>query len=130
MSLTSPTHPDTLAHAAAGGLRDFNHATVPHRDTPAAIAFPGTAYHVIGTLVTVAQRLPQALDQTAEAVGAMNKSGHLTADYGLPAVHVLDTLTALRDAIEHANALTDALERAHSSMSPLGWSGPLPDDDL
>lgn len=130
MSLTSPTPPDTLARAAADALRHFNHATIPHHSTPAAIAYPGTAYHVIGTFGTLARRLPQALYQTAEAIGTMDKSGYLTADHGLPAVHVVDTLTALRDAVDAANALTDALERAHSSMSPLGWSGPLPDDDL
>ncbi|MEV1022266.1 hypothetical protein [Streptomyces sp. NPDC050264] len=120
---------DQYPRRAADAIRTFNHATRPRRDVRSAIAHPGTAYHVIGELTTLAQRLPQALDQTAEAVGAMNATGHLTADHGVPALHVVDTLTALRDAIQHANALTDALERAHGSMSPLGWSGPLPDTE-
>ncbi|MFG2500038.1 hypothetical protein ACGFSB_17730 [Streptomyces sp. NPDC048441] len=99
-----PVHPDALIRHAAEAIREFNHATYPRRDAASAIAYPGTAYHVIGAFVSLAQRLPQSLDQTAEALDAMDASGHLTADHG----------TAARGRRHHRTARRDgARRRAH-----------------
>ncbi|MEV7481893.1 hypothetical protein [Streptomyces halstedii] len=122
------TDPARHPAKAADALRTFNHATLPTRSGP-GIAYPGTVYNTIGAMATLAHRLPQALDHIALALADLHKAGHLTADHGTPTQHTTNAMAALREAEHLAGALTEALERAHNSAGPLGYCGPLPEDD-
>ncbi|WP_329306660.1 hypothetical protein OG322_17755 [Streptomyces sp. NBC_01260] len=128
---TRNTDPARHPSKAADAVRAFNHATLPTRTGP-GIAYPGTIYNAIGSLASLAHRLPQAFDQIAIALADLHKAGHLTADHGTPTQHTTTAAAALRDAERLATALTDALERAHNASSPLGYCGPINDteDDL
>ncbi|MEU0134923.1 hypothetical protein ABZ172_13010 [Streptomyces sp. NPDC006296] len=127
--MTTPTsNPARHPAKAADALRTFNHATLPGRPVP-ALAYPGTIYNAIGSFATLAHRLPQALDHIALALADLHQAGHLTADHGTPTQHTTTAVAALREAERLATALTDALERAHIASSPLGYCGPMPEDD-
>ncbi|MFD9954298.1 hypothetical protein [[Kitasatospora] papulosa] len=125
---THTSNPARHPAKAADALRTFNHATLPGRPAP-ALAYPGTIYNAIGSFATLAHRLPQALDHIALALADLRQAGHLTADHGTPTQHTTTAVAALREAERLATALTDALERAHSASSPLGYCGPMPEDD-
>ncbi|MEU0135662.1 hypothetical protein ABZ172_16780 [Streptomyces sp. NPDC006296] len=126
--MNTPSNPARHPAKAADALRTFNHATLPGRPVP-ALAYPGTIYNAIGSFATLAHRLPQAFDHIALALADLHQAGHLTADHGTPTQHTTTAVAALREAERLATALTDALERAHSASSPLGYCGPMPEDD-
>ncbi|WP_055516102.1 hypothetical protein [Streptomyces ossamyceticus] len=121
--------PNECPRKAAEAVRAFNHATQRTRDRRPGIAYPGTVYRAIGAFGTLAHRLPQAFDQIGTALADLYTAGHLTADHGTPTEHALAVSEALREAETHATAMAEALERAHSASSPLGYSGPIDDTD-
>ncbi|MFF8317149.1 hypothetical protein ACF06V_08280 [Streptomyces bobili] len=123
------TDPTEHPRKAAEAVRAFNHATLPALNGRPGIEYTGTAYHAIGAFTTLAHRLPQSFHQIAMALAELHKDGHLTADHGTPTEHAAVTCAALREAEQHASALAKALERAHSTCSPLGYGGPLDDTD-
>ncbi|MFF0790600.1 hypothetical protein [Streptomyces spiralis] len=123
------TDPVQHPRKAAEAVRAFNRATLPARDGRPGIAYPGTVYRAIGAFTPLANRLPQSFDQIAMALADLHKAGHLTADHGTPAQHTAAACAALREAEQYAIAMTEALERAHSASSPLGYSGPIDDAD-
>lgn len=120
------TDPTVHPRKAAEAVRAFNHATVRHGQQ--GITYPGTVYSAIGAFATLAHRLPQAFDQIGTALADLHTVGHLTADYGTPTQHADAVSVALREAEQHATAMAEALERAHSASSPLGYCGPIDDD--
>ncbi|MEV7481504.1 hypothetical protein [Streptomyces halstedii] len=122
------TDPARHPAKAADAIRAFNHATLPTRSGP-GIAYPGTVYNTVGAMATLAHRLPQALDHIALALADLHKAGHLTADHGTPTQHTTTAVASLREAEHLAGALTEALERAHAATGPLGYCGPMPEDD-
>ncbi|MCX4699058.1 hypothetical protein [Streptomyces sp. NBC_01373] len=125
------TDPVQHPRQAAEAIRSFNHATVPALNGRPGIEYTGTAYRAIGAFTTLAHRLPQSFHQIAMALAELHKAGHLTADHSAPTEHAAVTCAALREAEQHATAMTKALERAHSACSPLGYCGPIDDaDDL
>ncbi|MER5183572.1 hypothetical protein ABT009_35385 [Streptomyces sp. NPDC002896] len=109
---------------AAEAIRAFNHLTFPRPDQPPALPYPGNAYDAIGALKTLAQRLPQTFTQTGNALERLVTAGHLSAVHGTPVMHVTETQDLLRDAGDLAARLAAVLERAHSAVSPLSYSGP------
>jgi hypothetical protein len=122
------TDPTEHPRKAAEAVRSFNHATRWASGGRPGIAYPGTVYRAVGAFATLAYRLPQAFDQIGTALANLHKGGHLTADHGTSTEHAIAVSEALREAEQHATAMAQALERAHNASSPLGYSGPLDDE--
>jgi hypothetical protein len=105
------------AYLAAQAVRGLNHAT----PTPDAYPYPGDVYTVIGELLALAQRLPQALTQAAAALDAMDDAGHVRdvtgPDHTLATV--VEVTAGLQDAAGAAAALTEALTAAHNPAGRL-----------
>ncbi|WP_045559419.1 hypothetical protein [Streptomyces sp. FxanaA7] len=127
--MSRTTDPTEHPRKAAEAIRAFNHATSRALDRRPGIAYTGTVYRAIGAFGTLAHRLPQALDQIGTALADLHTAGHLTADHGTPTDHADAVSTALREVEQHATAMAEALERAHSAASPLGYCGPIDDTD-
>jgi hypothetical protein len=126
---TRKTDPVQYPRKAAEAVRAYNHVTLPTLNARFGLAYPGTVYQAIGAFTSLAHRLPQSFDQIGRALADLHKAGHLTADHGTPTEHADATSVALREAERHATAMAEALERAHSASSPLGYSGPVDDAD-
>ncbi|MCT9090491.1 hypothetical protein N4G70_16700 [Streptomyces sp. ASQP_92] len=126
-----PTHltPGALANKAAEAVRSLNHAT---QSAKGELTYPGDAYDVVASLKTLTQRLPQTFQQLAFFLEALGETDAVTADHGAPDEHLAEARSALASCSLIAQTLTEHLDRAHNALSPLGWSGPLPDtaDDL
>ncbi|MFE1777176.1 hypothetical protein [Streptomyces sp. NPDC059008] len=108
------------ASAAAEAVRHLNHATLgPGRD---GWQYPSDAYSVVGDLVALAQRLPQALDQIAQFVTQLEAQGHLRSDRDRDVADEVAAVTAgLRMSTDDVELLTDHLNAVHSALSPLAW---------
>ncbi|WP_329332179.1 hypothetical protein OIU81_42170 (plasmid) [Streptomyces sp. NBC_01454] len=110
--------PAELSDAAAEAIRGLNHATQAAKD---GFEHPGDAYSVIGN-PTLAQRLPQALDQIAQFVTRLETEGHLRSDRERNLADEVAAVTAgLRMSTDDAEALADHLNAVHSALSPLAW---------
>lgn len=108
------------AYLAAEAVRGLNHATL----TPGAYPYPGDVYTVIGELVALLQRLPQALHQTGGALEAMDHAGHVvdTAHPGEPAITSMTVIAVAEDLAEtalHVQAATRTLTVAHAPAGRL-----------
>ncbi|WP_425832254.1 hypothetical protein [Streptomyces fractus] len=121
----STTNPAQLAEHAAEAIRSFNHAT---QSGKGELAYPADAYEAVGSLVMLAQRLPQGLGQLARFLEQQGRTGHVTADHGAPELHLAKARAALGTAALSAQAVTEFLEQAHNALAPLGWNGPMTDD--
>lgn len=120
--------PQNIADTAAEAVRTFNHATLPTaRSRSGSLNYPGQAYSSVAAFKRVAQNLPQSFDQTSRFLTRLHLDGTLTADYGLVADHVSEAKKALAEASRCADLLADALNRAHSALSPIGYSGEIDD---
>ncbi|MFD9861253.1 hypothetical protein [Streptomyces alboflavus] len=123
------TDPVKHPQRAADAVRAFNHTTLRSRDGSGELAYPGTVYRTVAAFASLAYRLPQAFDQIGMALADLHQAGHLTADHGTPTQHAVATSAALREAEQHATAMAEALTRAHSACSPLGYCGPTNDTE-
>ncbi|WP_327655641.1 hypothetical protein [Streptomyces sp. NBC_00483] len=123
---THPT-PAVLADQAAEAVRSLNHAT---QLLKGELVYPSDAYEVVASLKMLTQRLPQSFDQLSTFMDTLAMTGNVTADYGDADEHIGETRSALASAALIALTLTEHLDRAHSALAPLGYSGPAPDDDL
>lgn len=108
------------AYLAAEAIRALNHATL----TPDAYRFPGEAHAVIGDLLSLLQRLPQALHQAGGALEAMDHAGHVvdTRHLGEPAASSMTVIAVAEDLAEtalHVQAAARALTVAHASAGRL-----------
>ncbi|MEU6221292.1 hypothetical protein ABZ845_27860 [Streptomyces sp. NPDC047022] len=123
--MSTTTDPAQLVRDAAEAVREFNHLTFPRPDQTPALPYPGDAYDAIGALKTVAQRLPQAIEQIGTALDALASVGHLgSADGDDPNRLVACTQEFLITAMEQARGLAQCLDLAHSTTSTLTYSGP------
>ncbi|MGW1286131.1 hypothetical protein ACWD4N_21090 [Streptomyces sp. NPDC002586] len=123
--MTTAADPAQLARDAAQAVREFNHLTFPRPDQTPALPYPGDAYDAIGALKTLAQRLPQAIEQIGTALDVLATIGHLgSADGEDPNRHVANVQEFLITAMEQASGLTQCLDLAHSAVSPLTYGGP------
>lgn len=120
---THPT-PAVLADQAAEAVRSLNHAT---QRIKGELTYPSDAYDVVASLKTLTQRLPQSFDQLSTFIERLGKTGNVTADYGDADEYIGETRSALASAALIAQTLADHLDRAHSALSPLGYSGPAAD---
>ncbi|RFC75505.1 hypothetical protein [Streptomyces sp. AcE210] len=116
-------------HGAAEAIREFNHLSFPRPDQPPVLPYPGNAYDAIGAIKTLTQRLPQTFTQIGIALERLDNAGHLSAVHGTPFMHVTETQDLLRDAEDLAARLAAVLERAHSAVSPLSYSGPFEESE-
>jgi len=120
--------PQDSADAAAEAVRKFNHATLPTpRSRSGSLHYPGQACSSVAAFKRMAQYLPQSFDQTSGFLTRRHLEGTLTADCGLVADHVSDAKAALAEASRYADLLAGALNRAHSALSPIGYSGEFED---
>lgn len=110
--------PAGAAQAAAQAVRDLNHATV----SGTGYAYPSDVYEVLGALVLLAQRLPQALTQAGVWLDREHDAGRVGHDSG-EALKLASDLSAallgLSDAVGHAAALATALDQAQQSTARL-----------
>lgn len=117
--MTDAKTPAQLADDAAEGVRGLNHATLsPGRP---GWEFPADAYSVIGGLDRMAGYLFQSMDQTWSLLSGLAVDGHVRSDRGDTDRDLTEAQMALEDAKVAAEALREALARAHSATSPLAF---------
>ncbi|WP_371662611.1 hypothetical protein [Streptomyces sp. NBC_00280] len=112
------TTPKDLAARAAEAIRSLNHST---QSAKGELTYPGDAYKTVASLKLLTQRLPQSFDQLSHFLGALAKTGAVTADYGAPDDHIDEARSALASAALIAQTLTEHLDRAHNALAPLGY---------
>ncbi|MDX2997988.1 hypothetical protein [Streptomyces scabiei] len=110
--------PAELANQTAEAIRAINHLTMSPRD---GWTYPSDAYSVVGGLSRMAMMLPQALDQIGALIEPSDTGGHLYSDKGTLAADLENTYGGLADAHDAAKALYEALNRAHSGLSPIAY---------
>jgi hypothetical protein len=117
------------AEAAAEAIRAINHVTVHN----AALPYPSDAYRLIGALITLAERLPQALQQTAQRITRWADAGELGIDTGTdyaadPDRAAVEAVAGLHAAASAAGQLRDALSHAHRAITYAHYIDPAGDD--
>ncbi|MER7050487.1 hypothetical protein ABT391_37315 [Streptomyces jumonjinensis] len=112
--------PAKLADDAYEALRALNHATLSTKGA-ADWEFPGDAYSVVGNLSQAAMVLPQALEQTEALVKHLEASGNLRSDRNTLDTDLAATYHGLAEAQAAAQTLFEALNRAHSGLSPIAY---------
>ena len=110
--------PARQAEAGAEAVRALNHAT---RSCADGLVGPADVYDVLGSLATLAARLPQALAQLQAFLDSETDAGRVRVvdgeHVGDPAAaaatcgHWTDTATAAAQALQHA------LEQAHAALT-------------
>lgn len=104
--------------AAAEGIREFNHTS---RSTATDWEYPSHAYSAIGNLSYLVGMLEQAINQTTVPVDAAWAGGRLLIDGGSDSTEARAVLVnARKDAEAAARALTNAVQRMHNAVSPMG----------
>jgi hypothetical protein len=117
------------AEAAAEAIRAINHVTL--HDT--AVPYPADAYRLVGALITLAERLPQALRQTAQRITRWQDAGELGIDPGTdyagdPDRAAVDTVAGLLAAAIAAGHLRDTLSQARRAITYAHYVDPAGDD--
>lgn len=112
--------PAQLADDAAEAVRSLNHRTLSPRPSD-DWTYPSHAYSVVGNLAQMAMTLPQALDQIGAFIEVMDTEGNLHSDKDTLADDLQNTYGGLAEAHDAAKKLYEALNRAHSGLSPMGW---------
>jgi hypothetical protein len=102
------------AEAAAESVRAINHALYTGLDTP------GDAYTLVGHLAHLASMLPQALDMTRKAVDKLERDSDLRSDRDALAEDLAIAYDGLARAAATAQALYDAINRAHAGLGHIG----------
>lgn len=105
-----------LADNAAEAIRSINHATK-------TLEYPGDIYSTVANLKILAQRLPQAFEQLGGRLTQLGHDGHLRIEPGRGDLADTqdDVYDALRAAIDAAQAMEQALDRAHTALGPIGY---------
>jgi hypothetical protein len=106
------------ADTAAEAVRALNHATV---FTDGGLTGPGDVYDVLGSLATLAARLPQALSQLQAFLTREHTAGRVQIldgqHTGDPAAAIADVARWLTCAAGSADTLREALEQAHTTLT-------------
>ena len=111
--------PAQLADDAAEAIRAVNHLTRSLGSE--GWQYPGDAYSVVGNLSEAAMRLGQALNQVAAFVRELHDEGHLRSDKDTLDADVNAATGGLYDAFDASQQLYEALNRAHSGLSPIAY---------
>jgi len=120
----SPDYTRKIAWSLAECVRVLNYATASGADT--GIAYPATAYEVLGALYTATGRLPQLLSQLSGRLERATEAGRLAEDrHGDVIAAVATAQEALECAGGHIGAVTSALQAAQNAIAGLS----MPDDD-
>src|SRR4051794_40882453 len=103
------------ASAAAESIRTLNHATFPDGG---GFRYPSDAYDVLGALVTLVQRLPQALNQIAYYAQQGVEAGTIASTYGTYDGQTEEAAAAFTEALADASGrlsgVLEALNEAHN----------------
>jgi hypothetical protein len=106
--VTDPT-PAALAEQAAEAIRALNHATI----RGGGYTYPSDVDRVIGSLTTLAQRLPQALRQAGQWLADQDCAGRIGDDRGGdPGLVVMEASSELANASHAAESLARVLARS------------------
>jgi hypothetical protein len=107
------------AYLAAEAVRGLNHATL----APGAYPYPGDIYCVIGELLALAQRLPQAFNQAASALEGMDAAGHVrdVTDPDHTGPTAAEVRAGLHTAARVAATLAGHLTLAHNAAGRLAY---------
>lgn len=117
---SADTTPGGLAWAAAEAIRALNHLTLTVTAPGAGYTDPSDVDDVIGALLTLTHRLPQALRQASAWLQARHQIGRIGHDQArdpghgqdLAAVAVPALRTGLDDAASVATVLAGTLQQA------------------
>ncbi|CBG73103.1 putative membrane protein [Streptomyces scabiei 87.22] len=110
--------PGRTASQAGDLIRQFNHDTI---NTGDGWQYPPHAYSAIGSLAYLVRMLPQAIEQALRPVEHTHEQGRVLIDGGLdPNKAVTELRAAIGDAVTLAQALSVAVDRMHSAVSPMG----------
>ena len=117
-----------LATSADDAVRGINHLTRDH----GSVRYPGEACRVLGSLASLADRLPQAFEQIARLLERWYQAGHLRIDGGQfhddPAEAISAASRHLHDeALPAAEHLAQALADAQSAIAWASYTGASPD---
>lgn len=112
--------PAQHASNAADAVRAINHATLSPLPND-GWTYPSDAYSIVGGLSQMAMMLPQALDQIGNFIEKMSVEGHLHSDRDTLDADLENTYGGLVDARDAAQELYQALNRAHSGLSPIAY---------
>lgn len=112
--------PAELASQAADAVRAINHLTLSPNPSD-NWTYPSHAYSLVGGLSQMAMMLPQALDQIGAFIEVMDTAGNLRSDKDTLDTDLQATYGGLADAHDAAKGLYEALERAHSGLSPIAY---------
>jgi O-acetylhomoserine/O-acetylserine sulfhydrylase-like pyridoxal-dependent enzyme len=118
------------AEAAAEAIRAINHLTLHD----GALPYPSDAYRLLGGLITLAERLPQALQQTAQRVNRWQDAGELGIDPGTdyaadPDRAAAEAIAGLHAAAIAAGQLRDALSQARRAITYAHYNDPTTDEE-
>ena len=94
------SRPDDSAWAAAEAVRELNHQTLVH-DSRDSFEWPSDVDAVIAALETLAQRLPQAINQASRWLVTAVDAGRVGHDEGRDAAGAVD------EACEHLSGSAD-----------------------
>lgn len=110
--------PSELADDAAEAIRSLNHVTI-HRD---AYREPADINSTIARIEALAYSLPQALNQTARTLQAMDQEPGIRIDSGADSAEkVAEAVQEMQRAQQAFQAAGDALSRANQRLSTMGW---------
>lgn len=117
--------PQTIADAAAEEVRALNHRTLAidafYGDDGFRGVAPGKLSDTVNGLATLAERLPQSLQQIRRGLQQLEEEQQIRmADGSDPAEGVSTALRALLNAEEAIAAARDALRTAAGPMSDMG----------
>lgn len=118
-----------LAEAAAEAVRALNHATLPNGG--GGPRYPSGIYGTLAELATLANRLPQALQQLSTVLQRQHAAGHVAIDAGTryagePAAAVDAAAVFMQVAEQLAVRLGAALGEASEALAFASYSGPEP----
>jgi hypothetical protein len=118
------------AEAAAEAIRAINHVTLHNN----ALPYPSDAHRLIGELITLTERLPRALQQTAQRITRWADAGELGIDTGTdyaadPDQAAVEAVAGLHAGAIAAGQLRDALSQARRAITYAHYLDPAGDDD-
>lgn len=110
--------PVAYAAEAAEAVRRLNHATqAPGPDWE----YPSHAYSVVGSLLMLAQRLPQAIEQAAVFVEREHVAGRVEVPQGGDVQRQVDAVRRSADVAQGgALEVRDGLKRIQNALGTLG----------